>query len=113
MIFRNKLLAFVLTAVVLMIAGYWSGAWRLGSPMASATGTEPTAKEEAAALPMELFGTMGKEEKLLPGKEITLFEQAGAGTLTHMWFGGDWPGWGNTRIRVYVDAEKKAGIDMA
>jgi hypothetical protein len=62
---------------------------------------------------MELFGTMGKEEKLLPGKERVLFEAAGGGTLTHMWFGGSWPGWGDTRIRIYVDGEKEAGIDMA
>jgi hypothetical protein len=62
---------------------------------------------------MELFGTMGKEERLLPGKEKLLFEHAGEGTLTHMWFGGSWPGWGDTRIRIYVDDEPKAGIDMA
>jgi hypothetical protein len=62
---------------------------------------------------MELFGTMGKEGKLVPGEEKLLFEQAGAGTLTHMWFGGSWPGWGETRIRIYVDGEKQAGIDMA
>jgi hypothetical protein len=54
---------------------------------------------------MELFGTMGKEAQLVPGKELTLLEQGGAGTLTHLWFGGSWPGWGDTRIRVYVDGE--------
>ncbi len=29
-----------------------------------------------------------------------------------MWFGGDWPGYERTRIRVYVDSEARAGIDM-
>jgi hypothetical protein len=62
---------------------------------------------------MELFGTMGKEAKLLPGQELTLLERGGAGTLTHLWFGGSWPGWGDTRVRVYVDGEKEPGIDMA
>ena len=61
---------------------------------------------------MNLFGTMGKERVLTPGRELTLFEEGGSGTLTHMWFGGSWPGWGNTRIRVYVDGEQQAGIDM-
>src|SRR5262249_20794010 len=64
-------------------------------------------------LPMELFGTMGKEEQLVPGKELTLFEQGGAGTLTHMWFGGSWTGWGDRRLRVYADGESKDIIDMA
>jgi hypothetical protein len=61
---------------------------------------------------MKLFGTMGKEGKLVPGEEKVLFEREGSGTLTHMWFGGDWKGWGDTRIRVYVDGEEQAGIDM-
>jgi hypothetical protein len=61
---------------------------------------------------MRLFGTMGKEGKLVPAEEKVLFEQGGAGTLTHMWFGGAWPGWGDTRIRIYVDGEEKPGIDM-
>lgn len=64
------------------------------------------------APPMRLFGTMGKEGRLIPGEEKVLFEQVGPGTLTHMWFGGDWKGWGDTRLRVYVDAEEKPGIDM-
>ena len=29
-----------------------------------------------------------------------------------MWFGGDWPGYMETRIRVYVDGEPTASIDM-
>lgn len=67
----------------------------------------------AEPLPMELFGTMGKEATLVPGKELTLLTREGEGTLTQMWFGGSWPGWGDTRIRVYVDGEPGPGIDMA
>jgi hypothetical protein len=29
-----------------------------------------------------------------------------------MWFGGEWTGYGKTRIRVYVDGESTASIDM-
>jgi hypothetical protein len=29
-----------------------------------------------------------------------------------MWFGGDWPGYERTRIRIYVDGERKPSIDM-
>ena len=36
----------------------------------------------------------------------------GKGCLTHMWFGGDWPGYHHTRIRIYVDGEKTPSIDM-
>ena len=31
---------------------------------------------------------------------------------THTWFGGDWRGYLRTRIRIYVDGEEKASIDM-
>jgi hypothetical protein len=95
-----------LTGAVVLSAmfGYWVHARAMQAP---------TPPDAAPALPMELFGTMGKERKLVPGEEMVLFEQAGAGTLTHMWFGGSWPGWGDTRIRVYVDGEAEAGIDMA
>jgi len=29
-----------------------------------------------------------------------------------MWFGGSFEGWEETRLRVYVDGESKASIDM-
>ena len=90
---------------------YWAASRQAGGAAAPA-GAERPAVEPTAA-PSELFGTMGKEAKLVPGKELTLLEQPGTGTLTHMWFGGDWPAWGETRVRVYVDGEEKAGIDMA
>jgi hypothetical protein len=59
------------------------------------------------------FGTMGKEVyPLAGGVEAELFRYSGQGCLTHMWFGGDFPDYGLTRIRVYVDGEREAGIDM-
>ncbi|MGO9270516.1 MAG: DUF2961 domain-containing protein [Terriglobia bacterium] len=61
---------------------------------------------------LRTFGTAGKEELLHPGHELPLFSYDGDGCLTHMWFGGDWPGYGSTRIRFYVDEETKPSIDM-
>lgn len=61
---------------------------------------------------LETFGTAGKEGTLYPDHETVLFQREGAGCLTQMWFGGDWPGYDRTRIRFYVDGEAKASIDM-
>ena len=59
------------------------------------------------------FGTAGKELQVLKGgAEAELFRYAGKGFLTHMWFGGDFHNFGLTRIRVYVDDEQRASIDM-
>ena len=61
---------------------------------------------------LKTFGTAGKEGMLYPDHEVELFQHNGAGCLTHMWFGGDWPGYGRTRIRFYVDGEAAPSIDM-
>ena len=61
---------------------------------------------------LETFGTAGKEGMLYPDHETMLFQHEGAGCLTQMWFGGDWPGYDQTRIRFYIDGEAKASIDM-
>jgi len=62
---------------------------------------------------MRNFGTMGKQRQLLPaGIETELFRYSGHGSLTHMWFGGAFPNYGLTRIRVYVDDEAQPSIDM-
>ena len=59
------------------------------------------------------FGTAGKEKTVLkPGVEAELFRHRGKGFLSHMWFGGDFKNYGLTRIRVYVDGESEASIDM-
>ena len=59
------------------------------------------------------FGVAGKEKTVLkPGVEAELFRHSGRGYLNHMWFGGDFKNYGLTRIRVYVDDEREASIDM-
>ncbi len=62
---------------------------------------------------IEAIGTMGKGERILGGgKEAVLFEHQGKGCLTHFWFGGNFEGVENTRIRYYVDGETIPSIDM-
>lgn len=75
--------------------------------------TPPLAPAPEATTDRQPFAAMGKEGTLVPGEEKVLFERQGAGTINHMWFGGKWPGWGETRIRVYVDGEPEPTIDMA
>lgn len=72
----------------------------------------------ATAAPDELnlqpIGTSGKGQRVLGGRdEAVLFEHSGKGALTHFWFGGNFKGAENTRIRYYVDGEAKPSIDMA
>ncbi|GAB6166691.1 hypothetical protein JCM19992_26910 [Thermostilla marina] len=64
---------------------------------------------------LKSFGTSGKAVyPFTEGSktEAELFAYEGAGCLTHMWFGGNWPGWEETRIRVYVDGEESPSIDF-
>ncbi len=71
------------------------------------------AQESAQISGLQTFGTVGKELKVLqPDQESELFQYDGRGCLTHMWFGGDWPGYDRTRIRVYVDGEQTGSISM-
>ncbi len=44
--------------------------------------------------------------------EAELWSYQGKGCLNHMWFGGKWPNYEKMRIRVYVDGEAEASIDM-
>jgi len=44
--------------------------------------------------------------------EAELWSHQGKGCLNHMWFGGKWEDYEKLRIRVYVDGETKASIDM-
>jgi hypothetical protein len=67
---------------------------------------------EGANLNQKTFGTAGKERRPLGGgDEAELFQHRGHGCLTHMWFGGDFPDYGRTRIRIYVDSETTPSID--
>lgn len=62
---------------------------------------------------LKTFSAVGKEKRLLfSDRETEIFNHTGKGCLTHMWFGGDWPGYENTRIRIYVDEEVMPSIDM-
>jgi len=62
---------------------------------------------------LKTFSTMGKQQNILNAeKETVLFSYKGRGCLTHMWFGGNFKGWGQTRIRIYVDGETIPSIDM-
>ena len=73
--------------------------------------TQLGAVQACAAL--KSFGTIGKAVyPLKGGVEAELFSHEGKGCLTHMWFGGDFKNYDKLRIRVYVDSETNAGIDM-
>lgn len=62
---------------------------------------------------LKTFSTIGKQvSSLSEDKETKLFEHNGKGCLTHMWFGGAFNGVESTRIRIYVDGETNASIDM-
>jgi len=62
---------------------------------------------------LNTFGTMGKELRVLKkGEETELFTYEGKGCITHMRFGGSFKGVEYTDIRIYVDGEEKASIDM-
>lgn len=59
------------------------------------------------------FCSIGKEVTVLNGyQEAELLRHEGKGCLSHMWFGGDWPGYEKTRLRIYVDGENSPSIDM-
>ena len=75
--------------------------------------TRERTKEDVTGT-LKTFGTMGKELRVLKkNEEAELFTYQGKGCLTHMWFGGAFKGMAFTRIRIYVDDEQKASIDMS
>lgn len=62
------------------------------------------------------FGSAGKGIKLHPSSagEQILWEQnctANLCILDHQWYGGRWNGYDTSRLRFYVDGEKKPSID--
>ena len=68
-------------------------------------------KVDAARL--KTFSAIGKERSDLNDyKEAELLRHDGKGCLTHMWFGGDWPGYDKTVLRVYADGEDRPSIEM-
>ena len=76
-------------------------------------GAQTAEKINNPAQKYKVFGNIGKELTVIEaGKQTELFKYEGKGTLTHMWFGGDWPDYGKTKIRIYIDGEKQPSIDM-
>ena len=62
---------------------------------------------------LKTFCSIGKERPDLNGyKEAELLRHEGKGCLTHMWFGGDWPGYDKAVLRVYADGEQRPSIEM-
>lgn len=62
---------------------------------------------------LKTFGSIGKELTILTkDRETALMEHKGKGSLTHLWFGGDFKGYEQTIIRIYVDGETTPSIDM-
>ena len=56
---------------------------------------------------------MGKQEKpFLERAEAVLAERSGCGYVSHMWFGGSFPHYQRLRLRIYIDGETTASIDM-
>lgn len=73
-----------------------------------------TASLKSQPYAIRTIGTIGKGERILEkGKESILYEHEGTGCLTHFWFGGNFKGAEDTRIRYYVDGEETPSIDMA
>ena len=89
-----------------------SGMSLAGCGSNSSQTVEKAERPEMSAENLTTFGAAGKEGMLYPDHEVELFRHEGAGCITHMWFGGDWPGYDQTRIRVYVDGETSPSIDM-
>ena len=68
------------------------------------------AQDALAVDTLKTYSVMGKGEEILsPDKEVELLRHPGRGCLTHMWFAMD----ERVRVRVYVDGEASASIDMA
>ena len=86
---------------------------RLGLATVAVALLRPAPVSSADLAGLKTFGTMGKEVHVLAGGvEAELFQHTGKGCLTHMWFGGGWKDCGKTRLRIYVDGETNASIDM-
>ena len=79
---------------------------------ASSMGISQALSESTADL--QPIGGIGKGEQVLKGDtEAVLYEHQGKGCLTHFWFGGNFEGVEDTRIRYYIDGEPTPSIDMA
>ncbi|MDR1593509.1 MAG: DUF2961 domain-containing protein [Prevotellaceae bacterium] len=72
-----------------------------------------TIAQKVAIDDLKTFGSIGKELTILTkDSETVLMHHQGKGALTHIWFGGDFKGYEQTVIRIYVDGETAPSIDM-
>jgi hypothetical protein len=70
-------------------------------------------EEDAIPVPASTFTHVGKQEKpFLEQTEAVLAERTGSGYVNHMWFGGSFPHYQRLRLRIYIDGETAASIDM-
>jgi len=105
-VLRQNLATFLLMAAAMVMC---SG--ELFAQQTDASSSGSTTSVDA----LKSFGTAGKA--VYPFKEgskteAELYSYQGKGCLTHMWFGGKWKDYERMRIRVYVDGEETASIDM-
>jgi len=101
--------AAVLSSIVTANAG------DAATPHGASTTDQPGQPSATPTGGLKTFGTAGKAVyPFTEGDktEATLFEHTGTGSLNHMWFGGKWTDYEKLRIRVYVDGERVASIDM-
>lgn len=81
-----------------------------------AMGSEGTVSGKPAGTVTEgarSFTYSGKEERpFVQAVEAELAAEEGSGYLSHMWFGGAFAHYKRLRLRVYVDGETRAAIDM-
>lgn len=83
----------------------------LVAPLLLTCAPRGAAGDDLAAL--RTFSSIGKGSPALDGdREAELLRHEGRGCLTHMWFGGEWPGYDQPRVRVFVDGEAAPSIDM-
>ncbi len=111
-----RVMGITLVLLLAMIHAAWSqdtgaGAKKAGIAMKNLT--PQAASGGVSVADLKSIGTMGKAQRVLAGgREAELYRYQGRGCITHMWFGGDWPGYDKTRIRFYIDGEQKPSIDM-
>ena len=84
----------------------------LGSSAATTAGTKRQ-NELNELRGARTFTQVGKELRpFAERKEAVLAEKDGRGFMDHMWVGGDFANFTRLRVRIYVDGEVNASIDM-
>ena len=106
--FLKKIIALGSSAVAVDVAGQ-----RFAAASSSTRTSIASRDEQIWNKSLTTFSHAGKGERILnSGNEEELFRHRGKGCLTHMWFGGAFPHYYKTMIRVYIDGERDASIQM-